>query len=571
MPVSVIVRAQSVEEELKMGLHPRPVGPVPEQTARISRAAFPNGNPYMRMRDELGTIFEDDQFVRLFPQRGKPAFSPWRLALATIMQFSEDLSDRQAADAVRSRIDGKYALSLELDDPGFDASILCKFRARLLENGDECLLFDALLERFRAMGLVKARGRQRTDSTHVLACARNLKRLELVGEAMRRTLNAMAIAAPGWLRTRARAEWAVRYARPFDDRWLPKGKEERREEAEEIGADGFELLAAVFSDEDAPTWLKELPAVETMRAVRLQNYLLTPGGVRWRNREDGLPPTAKRLSSPTDPEARGARRGEISWGGYKIHLTETCNEGGPRIVTHVETDPAPTQDAEAVSPTHKALAAKDLLPALHLVDGAYMEPRSLLEAHERFSISLVGPTMRNTGWQAREENGFDLSSFDLDWKKQEAICPEGKKSASWKETTRDGRPAVRVKFSRYDCRPCPSRELCIRRQSSAPFRDLTVRSREHYEAMRLARKLGLGPDRSRYCGREGIKGTIARAARTCGARRARYVGLGKVHLQHLLGAAALNFLRVGEWLTGQQRGAPPRSPFSKLMARPAAA
>lgn len=555
---------------MKMCLHPRPVDPVPAQTARVARSAFPNGNPYMRMRDELGTIFEDDQFVGLFPERGKPAFSPWRLALITIMQFSEDLSDRQTADAVRSRIDWKYALSLELDDPGFDASVLCEFRARLLDNGDERLLFDALLERFRAMGLVKARGRQRTDSTHVLACARNLKRLELVGEAMRRALNALAVAAPGWLRTRARPEWVLRYARPFDDRSLPKGKKERREEAEQIGADGFELLAALLEG-DAPAWLKELPAVETMRTVWLQNYLLTPGGVRWRTKEDGLPPTAKRLASPTDPESRGSRRGEISWGGYKIHLTETCDEGTPRIVTHVGTDRAPEQDAEAVSPTHEALAAKGLLPALHLVDGAYMEPRSLLEAHERFEVSLVGPSMRNTGWQAREGNGFDLSSFELDWEKQEAICPEGKKSASWKQTTRDGRPAVRVKFSRYDCRPCPSRELCIRRESSIPFRDLTVRSREHYEAMRLIRELGLGPDRSRYFGREGIEGTIARAVKTCGARRARYVGLGKVHLQHLLGAAALNFLRVGEWLAGRQRGAPPRSPFSRLMANPAAA
>jgi transposase len=550
------------EEPKKMCLHPRPVDSVPEQTARVARSAFPDGNPYMRMRDELGTIFEDDQFVGLFPERGKPAFSPWRLALVTIMQFSEDLSDRQAADAVRSRIDWKYALSLELDDPGFDASILCEFRTRLLENGEERLLFDALLERFRAMGLVKARGRQRTDSTHVLAAARNLERLELVGEAMRRALNAMAVAAPGWLRSRARPEWALRYARPFDDRWLPKGKEERREEAEQIGADGFELLVALLEGDAAPAWLKELPAVETMRMVWLQNYLLTAEGVRWRTKEEGLPPTAKRLATPTDPESRGARRGEISWGGYKIHLTETCDEGAPRIVTHVGTAPAPEQDAEAVSPTHEALAARDLLPALHLVDGAYMEPRSLLEAHERFGVNLVGPAMRNTGWQAREGNGFDLSSFELDWEKKEATCPEGKKSMSWKETTRDGRPAVRVRFSRRDCRPCPSRDQCIRREKSAPFRDLTIRSREHYEALRLARELGLGPDKSRYSGREGIEGTVSRTVRTCGARRARYVGLGKVHLQHLLGAAALNFLRVGECLqvsNGERRHAP-RSP-----------
>lgn len=568
------VRPPTVEEEFKMCLHPRPVEPIPEQTARVARAAFPNANPYMRMRDELGVIFEDGDFASLFPERGRPAFSPWRLALVTIMQFSEDLSDRRAADAVRSRIDWKYALSLELDDPGFDASVLCEFRTRLLENGEERLLFDALLERLREMGLVKARGRQRTDSTHVIGATRALERLELVGEAMRRALNALAVAAPGWLRERARPEWAGRYAGPFDDRRLPKGKDERLKEAEEIGRDGFGLLDAICSGEsDAPAWLKELPDLETMRVVWVQNYLLMPqGGVRFRDREDGLPPAAKRLASPADPEVRAARRGRIRWGGYKVHLTESCDEGAPRLVTHVGTDPAPAQDAEAVSPTHEALRAKDLLPALHLVDGAYMEPRSLLEAHERFGVSLVGPAMRNTGWQAREGNGFDLSSFEFDWEKKEATCPEGKKGMSWKETVKDGRPAVRVKFSRKDCRPCPSRDLCIRRESSiAPFRDLTVRSREHYEAMRLARELGLGPDRSRYSGREGIEGTIARAVRTCGARRARYVGLGKVHLQHLLGAAALNFLRVGEWLAGQQRGAPPRSPFSKLMASPAAA
>jgi transposase len=254
----------------------------------------------MRMRDEVGTVFEDEDFAKLFPGRGRPAFSPWRLALATIMQFSEDLSDRQAADAVRGRIDWKYALSLELDDPGFDASVLCEFRTRLLEGGEERLLFDALLGRFREMGLVKARGRQRTDSTHVLGATRNLERLELVGEAMRRALNALAVAAPGWLRRSARAEWARSYARPFDDRRLPKGKDERRKEAEGIGRDGFELLGAVLTGEGAPAWLAELPDVETMRVVWVQNYLLTSDGdVRFRDREDGLPPAAKRLASPT--------------------------------------------------------------------------------------------------------------------------------------------------------------------------------------------------------------------------------------------------------------------------------
>jgi transposase len=171
-----------------VSLQPCPVPAVPELTARVARAAFPKGNPYLRLRDELGTVFHDGDFADLYHRRGQPAMPPWRLALVTVMQFAEDLSDRRAADAVRARIDWKYALGLELDDPGFDFSVLCEFRARLTAGGAERLLLDEMLEACKARGLLKARGRQRTDSTHVLAAARDLNRLELVGETLRAAL-----------------------------------------------------------------------------------------------------------------------------------------------------------------------------------------------------------------------------------------------------------------------------------------------------------------------------------------------------------------------------------------------
>ena len=107
-----------------MSLRPQPVPPVPQETARIARAAFPAGNPYLTLRDEFGTIFSDEDFAHLYPTRGQPAEIPWRLALVTVLQFVEHLSDRQAADAVRGRIDWKYALGLELSDPGFDSTVL---------------------------------------------------------------------------------------------------------------------------------------------------------------------------------------------------------------------------------------------------------------------------------------------------------------------------------------------------------------------------------------------------------------------------------------------------------------
>src|SRR5215216_1699142 len=171
-----------------VSLKSSPIEPVPEETARIARAAFRKGNPLLKLRDELGTIFADTDFADLFPRLGQPGLPPWRLALVTLLQFRESLADRQAAEAVRARIDWKYLLGLKLTDPGFDHSVLCEFRSRLLEGGDEVRLLHELLDACQVRGLLKARGRQRTDATHVLASIRTLNRLELVGETLRAAL-----------------------------------------------------------------------------------------------------------------------------------------------------------------------------------------------------------------------------------------------------------------------------------------------------------------------------------------------------------------------------------------------
>src|SRR3954464_6785735 len=204
-----------------MSLKPAVIQPVPEETARVARAAFRKGNPLLELRDELGTIFSDEGFVDLFPRLGRPGLPPWRLALVTLLQFRENLPDRQAAEAVRARIDWKYLLGLELADPGFDHSVLCEFRSRLLEGRAEERLLGKLLDACRARGLLKARGRQRTDATHVLASIRGLTRRELLGEPLRAALNELAAVAPDWLRGAAPRAWYERYARRVEDDRMP--------------------------------------------------------------------------------------------------------------------------------------------------------------------------------------------------------------------------------------------------------------------------------------------------------------------------------------------------------------
>jgi transposase len=227
-----------------MSLHPTPFTAVPSETARVARAVFPKGNLYMRLRDELGALDEDGVFAPLCSEREQPAEAPWRLALVTIMQYVEGLSDRQAAEAVRSRSDGKYALNLELTDPGFDFTILCEFRARLLGGSAEQLLLDAFLQQCREHKLLKARGRQRTDATHVLGTMRALKRLACVTDTVRHALNSLAIVAPDWLRPHNPPEWVERYGRRAEEARLPTGKEERTAYAELVGRDGAAVLAA---------------------------------------------------------------------------------------------------------------------------------------------------------------------------------------------------------------------------------------------------------------------------------------------------------------------------------------
>ena len=175
-----------------MSLHPEQIGEVPEETAHIAKACFPKGNRYIRLRDTLGTMFDDHEFVDLFPQRGQPAEAPWRLALVCLVQYMEELTDRQAADAVRSRMDIKYLLGLELTDPGFDFSVLSEFRTCLVEHQAEHRLFERLVAKLSEQGYLKKRGSQRTDSTHILAAVHRYHRVELLPETLRAALNEIA-------------------------------------------------------------------------------------------------------------------------------------------------------------------------------------------------------------------------------------------------------------------------------------------------------------------------------------------------------------------------------------------
>jgi len=564
-----------------MLLRPTPSGTVPESTVAVARAVFRRGSPYMRLRDALGPIFMDQQFVALFPSHGQPAEAPRRLALVTLMQFAENLSDRRAADAARSRIDWKYLLGLELADPGFDASVLSEFRSRLVAGGAETLLLDTLLTLCREQKLLVPRGRQRTDSTHVLGAVRALNRLGCAIETMRATLNALAVATPDWLRLHADPAWTDRYGRPGDDYRISLGEAARQAYAEEIGRDGHALLAAVAAP-DAPAWLREVPAAMLLRWVWIQNFCLVPAEagaqrgmkgpgedgmlVRWCTTIERFPASLLMLASPYDPDVHYAKKRSTTWIGYKVHLTETCDDERPHLITHVETTPAPVVDRDALGPVHGSLAAKGLLPDKHLVDTGYVDADQLAASARDHGVALIGPTLKDNQWQARTEGAFTIQDFTLDWDGQLATCPAGHTSQSWTADHNQGRTVMRIRFSTTDCKPCALEPHCTR----APRRLLMPRRREEHEALETARARETGKAfAAEYRRRAGIEGTLSQGVRAMHLRRARYVGLAKTHLQHVLTAAAMNLSRLGSWLAGTPRARTRQPAFVRLMAMPA--
>jgi transposase len=480
----------------------------------------------------------------------------------TILQFVEGLSDRQAAYALRTRIDWKYALHLELEDQGFHYSVLSEFRSRLLAGEKEALLFEALLKHAKARGWIKTRGRQRTDSTHVCAAVATLSRLECVAETLRHALNVLAVAVPEWLQACVPVEWYERYATRWQDYRLPSGREERQELAQMIGSDGRRLLTLIDAA-SSPAWLRELPAVQTLRRVWIQQYYADEARPGWRDAKD-LPPSRVLICTPYDPDARYSQKRETAWTGYKVHITETCDEEMPHLITDVQTTAAPISDFEMTPQIHETLAHADLLPDEQLMDAGYLTADHLVDAHEQYGIDLVGPVPPDTSWQTQAAMGFAVADFPIDWQAKTAQCPQGHQSYQWmSRIDRHHHEVIHIKFDPKDCLACPVRSLCT--HSAKEPRSLMIRTQQAHQALQHARKQQqTSAFKDVYAKRAGIEGTLSQGARAFELRRCRYIGEPKARLQMFMTALAINLVRIAAWTLERPLGQTRRSPFAAL-------
>jgi transposase len=362
---------------------------------------------------------------------------------------------------------------------------------------------------------------------------------------MRQALNGLAMIAPEWLQSWVPPDWYHRYGRRFEQYRLPKTETERQGLAVVIGQDGYALLTQAYAPDTLPE-IRQLAEVEVLRQVWVQNYYLEEEHCCFRE-AGNLPPGALLIQSPYDPQVRYSRKRELEWKGYKVHLTESCDENQPHFITNVITEAASKPDNATTDQVHADLAAKGLLPKEHYLDSGYIDAALLVDSQTQHGVDLIGPALADTSWQAQADQGFDVASFGIDWQAQQVTCPNGHHSRVWSESHDTyANPVIHVQFVASDCRDCDLRSRCT--HSVEGPRTLKLRPQAQHVALQQARKRQATPEFIvQYARRAGIEGTLSQAVRAYDLRRSRYFGQKKTHLQHIFSSIAINLARFVSW------------------------
>jgi transposase len=512
---------------------------MPEETDRIGAYLLDADSPYRFIGDVLYAQFHDEEFADLYPNDGQPSISPIILSFVTVFQYLEDLSDRDAVFALKDRISWKYALHLPLTYPSFDHTVLVEFRIRLRTHKAQGRVFDAVLARLKDMGMVKARGTQRTDSLSVLTRARTLNRLELVSDTIRVAVKALLKADAEWTRRVIPIEWEQRYGKPCKSERM---SEEQREEAKvRVGRDGQWLLDRLEKDDAAH--LRELRDVETLRLVWKQHFLIAEDDtVEWTPTGDHG--GANAIETPYDPEARWSKKGSFNWIGDKLQVTETDDEGLPHLITDIDLTAATDADFTALEEIRERQKARDVLPSERYADSGYISGPNIKDGREEYGEDLIGPMRDVHTAQSKRADGLTHADFHIDLIAGRAICPAVIEVSiiTWGDGTRQ------ATFPARFCQTCPLQERCCTGKTEGR----SLRFGPAYEETQAARRRQKTEAfKTKYRQhRGGVEACLSTLVHGHGIRRNRYYRRATNRIRALCTAAALNLARAAAWRAG---------------------
>lgn len=524
-----------------MSLKPAPSRPMPADLAVLGAKLLPADRPYRLIGDQLYATYQNADFVDLYPTEGQPGLQPVDLLFVLAFQALEQLGDRAAADAVRVRLDWKYALHLPLDAPGFNFSVLSEFRDRLVAHDASARLFDRLLQDLHALGLLKRRGRQRTDSLAIHTQMRHLTRIELVVETLRLALRAVVQADLAWAHLTLPPTWEASYGERAVLERLSAADRTRLET--ETARDGQWLLDRL-ADPSAPPAVATLPDVALLGTVWAQQYERRDGHLVFRDLRGGYDGTAQ-VQTPHDPQARWSKKGAQSWIGDKLQVSETDDAELPHLITDIALTSSVEGDTTALAAIAERQTKRGVLPSERFVDQGYMSGGTLRDARVR-EEALLGPVRTgDPAPQAHRADGITQAQFLIDEAARTATCPEGAIASG--QLHADG--TLRFRFAAAGCRVCPLQTRCC---SGRGGRALTL-SPGHAEVVAARLRQATDAFKTAYrAHRGGVEGSLSALVRGHGVRVNRYIGRAKNQVRVLMIGVAVNLRRAARWLAGKR-------------------
>ena len=511
---------------------------IPEETRRVVEPRLAEDNLYRLVGQAIEQMLDETVLAERYDEEGRPAINPMVLMLVTVFQFLEKLPDRMAAEMAVMRLDWKYALRQTLAWSGFHFTDLGNFRKRLLKYGQEQVAFEQVVKYLRERGYIKAGGKQRTDSTHILGAVMRLSRLELVWETLRLAVSALVNADVPWtLKWRPRSFVRANRTRQSDYR---RSQAEVSQALRQTGQDGAWLLEQVAAQ--GSSGLQALPEIVQLRRVWQEQFTRQADG------STQLRPPGEAggdvINSPHDADVRYGDKGSRNWVGYKLQITETADPDAPaRFITDVAITSTVEQDNVHLDALQQRLVERQIAPTQQYVDQGYMSGDNLAHSLEN-GIDLRGFIREGN---VSKVPAFRLSQFDIDLDQRQATCPAGNHSVKWAKAKPDvaNLIAYHVSFGRQ-CQACPffGPGLCTDKASG---RHLGV-SRHHVLLQTRRREAYTSVFQIEMHVRAGMEGTISELVRAHGARRARYRGLAKNQLQALFIATATNLKRLARTL-----------------------
>lgn len=513
--------------------------PMPSETERVGQFLLAKDSAYRLVGEKLFETLSEQEFADLYPSEGQPGLSPVILALVTVFQFIEKLPDRQAAEMLRMRLDWKYALHLPLEYEGFHFSVLSEFRDRLLAGKAEGRVFEKLVAQIRTLGLIKERGKQRSDSIAILTKVRWLSRLEVAVETLRLAVSRLVKTNREWSEEILPPSWEDKYGERFVmQRYTEK---EWKEYEANIGNDGQWLLKRV-EDGGAPADLQELSEVKLMQTVWAQQFRAEAGSLVFKELKTYNGRT--QIVTPHDPEAQYSRKRHSEWIGGKVQVTDTDAAGYPHIITDIVSTDNNLTDYEALPEIQTRLQQRQCTPGEHYVDAGYMSGPNLANSIER-QIDLIGPLASAVTAQDLITDGMTQAQFQVDLQKKNVTCPQGQRVGSPIRKEQ----GMLFKFPTQVCAVCPVRSRCCTGKEGR-----TIRVSEYYDLMQQARARQktqtFKQDYAKH--RSGVEGSLSALVRGNGMRVSRYLGQKKRNLQALFTGCAANLQHTAHWLAGKR-------------------